>query len=153
MAASTLPRQLPGARYSPGVMTAPSTPLTGTPESSLGPSKRRGPIYGSPAVAEVPGTPLTVYIGSYDSRLYALDAASGKKLWDYDVGGPVPGTATVIGHTVYTSSFKTVESVGIDVLSHRKTFSFDSPGYTPMISDGRNLFLIGYFTVHGFRPG
>lgn len=112
-----------------------------------------GPIYGSPAVAEVPGTPLTVYIGSYDSRLYALDAASGKKLWDYDVGGPVPGTATVIGHTVYTSSFKTVESVGIDVLSHRKTFSFDSPGYTPMISDGRNLFLIGYFTVHGFRPG
>lgn len=110
------------------------------------------PVYGSPAVAQVPGTAPTVYIGSYDSHLYALNAKTGKKEWRFDVGGPVPGTATVIGRTVYTSSFKTGKSIGIDVHTHRKGFSFDSPGYTPMISDGRNLYLVGYFTLHALRP-
>lgn len=114
--------------------------------------KTSGDIYGSPALAKVAGTPLTIYIGSYDSNLYALNAVSGKEEWSHDVGGPVPGTATVVGRTVYTSSFKTGKSIGVDVLSHKETFSYDSPGYTPMISDGRNLYLIGYFTLHGFVP-
>lgn len=111
-----------------------------------------GDVYGSPAVGQVKGTPPTVYIGSYDSNLYALNAKTGKQEWKYRVGGPVPGTATVIGHTVYTSNFKTAESIGIDVLTHKKTFSFPSPGYTPMVSDGRNLYLVGYFSFHGFEP-
>ena len=43
-------------------------------------------------------------------------------------------------------------TIGIDVLTHKKTFSFPSPGYTPMVSDGRNLYLVGYFSFHGFEP-
>jgi outer membrane protein assembly factor BamB len=109
-------------------------------------------VYGSPAVAEVPGAPPSVYIGSYDEHFYALDARSGKQRWRYDVGGPVPGTATVIGHTVYTSSFKTRRSIGIDVRSHRKTFQLDQAGYTPMVSDGRRLYLIGYYELIGLDP-
>jgi len=109
-------------------------------------------IYGSPAVAQVPGTPPSVYIGSYDEHFYALDARSGRRRWRFDVGGPVPGTAVVIGHTVYTSSFKTRETVGIDVRSHRKTFSLREAGYTPVVSDGRRLFAIGYFELVGLEP-
>jgi outer membrane protein assembly factor BamB len=110
-------------------------------------------VYGSPAVADVPGTPgPTVYIGSYDKHLYAIDALSGKLRWRYDVGGGIPGTAVVIGHTVYTSSFSTGKSIGIDVLSHKKVFSYGSPGYTPMISDGQSLYLVGYYSVHRFEP-
>ncbi|HKT82890.1 MAG TPA: PQQ-binding-like beta-propeller repeat protein [Solirubrobacterales bacterium] len=109
-------------------------------------------VYGSPAVAKVPGTPPSVYIGSYDEHFYALDARSGKQRWRYDVGGPVPGTATVIGHTVYTSSFKTREAIGIDVRTHRKTFQLDQAGYTPMVSDGRRLYLIGYYELIGLDP-
>lgn len=110
-------------------------------------------VYGSPAVADVPGTPgSTVYIGSYDKHLYAIDALSGKLRWRYDVGGGVPGTAVVIGHTVYTSSFSTGKTIGIDVLTHKKVFSYGSPGYTPMISDGESLFLVGYYSVHRFDP-
>jgi outer membrane protein assembly factor BamB len=109
-------------------------------------------IYGSPAVAEVPGTPPTVYIGSYNEHLYALDARSGRQRWRFAVGGPVPGTATVIGHTVYTSSFKTDRTIGIDVRTRKKTFEQRQAGYTPVVSDGRRLFLIGYFELIGLQP-
>ncbi|HKB49827.1 MAG TPA: PQQ-binding-like beta-propeller repeat protein [Solirubrobacterales bacterium] len=109
-------------------------------------------IYGSPAVAHVPGTPPSVYIGSYDEHFYALDALSGKQRWRFDVGGPVPGTAVVIGHTVYTSSFKTREAIGIDVRTHRKTFSLRQAGYTPVVSDGRRLYVVGYFGLIGLKP-
>ena len=109
-------------------------------------------VYGSPAVAKVPGTPPSVYIGSYDEHFYALNALTGRQEWRYPVGGPVPGTATVIGHTAYTSSFKTNESIGIDVRTHRKTFELKQAGYTPMVSDGRRLYLIGYYELIGLQP-
>jgi outer membrane protein assembly factor BamB len=109
-------------------------------------------VYGSPAVAKVPGTPPSVYIGSYDEHFYALNALTGRQEWRYDIGGPVPGTATVIGHTVYTSSFKTREAIGIDVRTHRKTFQLRQAGYTPMVSDGRRLYLISYYSLIGLRP-
>ncbi len=109
-------------------------------------------VYGSPAVAQVPGTRPTVYIGAENGRFYALDAATGKQEWHYDVGGPIPGTATVIGHTVYTSSFKTRDAIGIDALTHKKTFELRQAGYTPVISDGRRLYLIGYYDLIGLEP-
>jgi outer membrane protein assembly factor BamB len=111
-----------------------------------------GAVYGSPAVAQVPGTPPTVYIGSENGRFFALDARTGKVRWTYDVGGPVEGTATVIGHTVYVASFVTKKTIGIDVRTHKKDFEIDQSGYTPMISDGRRLILVGYYTVIGLEP-
>jgi outer membrane protein assembly factor BamB len=109
-------------------------------------------VYGSPAVAQVPGTPPTVYIGAENGTFYALDARTGKVEWTYDVGGPVPGTATVIGHTVYVSSFQTKKTIGIDVRTHKRDFKIDQAGYTPMISDGHRLILVGYYTVIGLEP-
>jgi outer membrane protein assembly factor BamB len=111
-----------------------------------------GPVYGSPALAEVPGTPATVYIGAENGRFYALDAATGKPRWHYDVGGPIPGTATVIGRTVYTSSFKTGRTIGLDAVTHKKTFELKQAGYTPMVSDGRRLYLTGYYVLVGLEP-
>jgi outer membrane protein assembly factor BamB len=109
-------------------------------------------VYGSPAVAQVPGTPPTVYIGSENGTFYALAARTGKVLWTYDIHGPVPGTATVIGHTVYVSSFTTKKTIGIDVLTHKKDFEIEQAGYTPVVSDGRRLILVGYYTVIGLQP-
>ena len=111
-----------------------------------------GAVYGSPAVAQVPGTPPTVYIGSEDGRFFALDARTGKVRWTYDIGGPVPGTATVIGHTVYVSTFKGPKTIGIDVRTHKKNFQIKQAGYTPVVSDGRRVILVGYFTVIGLEP-
>jgi outer membrane protein assembly factor BamB len=111
-----------------------------------------GAVYGSPAVARVPGTRPTVYIGSENGTFYALDAVTGKVRWSHSIGGPIPGTATVIGHTVYTSSFKTQNTVGFDVKTHKKTFQIHQAGYTPMVSDGRRLYLISYYSLIGLVP-
>jgi outer membrane protein assembly factor BamB len=111
-----------------------------------------GGVYGSPAVARVPGTPPTVYIGAENGRFFALDARTGKERWHRDVGGPIPGTASVIGHTVYTSSFKTEETSGFDVRTHKRTFHMKESGYTPMVSDGKRLFLVGYYDLIGLDP-
>jgi outer membrane protein assembly factor BamB len=108
-------------------------------------------VYGSPALADVPGTKPSVYIGAENGTLYALEAQTGKKDWSYDVGGPIPGTAAVIGHTVYTSSFKTNTTTGIDTGTHRKTFAIEQAGYTPVVSDGKRLYLVGYFTLIGLE--
>jgi outer membrane protein assembly factor BamB len=108
--------------------------------------------YGSPALARVPGTPPSVYIGADNGRLFALDARDGRPRWRYEVGGPIPGTASVIGHTVYTSSFRTGETLGIDALTHKRTFRLRQAGYTPVVSDGRRLYLIGYFVLVGLQP-
>ncbi|MBS1890330.1 MAG: PQQ-like beta-propeller repeat protein [Actinobacteria bacterium] len=112
-------------------------------------------VYGSPAVAKVPGTPATVYIGSENGRLYALRASNGDERWHADVGGPIPGTASVIGNTVFSSSFKTRQSVGYDVHTHKRDFTLHSAGYSPVVSDGHRLYVVGYYTFYGLEelPG
>jgi len=46
----------------------------------------------------------TVYIGSDDGKLYALDAATGHSRWSYLTGGPVESSPVVAGGTVYIGS-------------------------------------------------
>ena len=116
-------------------------------------SKQTGaPIIGSPAVAKVPGTPLSVYIGGYDGSLYAFEAVGGRQRWRYRVGGPIPGTPTVVGTTVYTSSFRTQEADGVDAKTGKRIWRFAAPGYTPMISDGVHLYLTGYESLRALEP-
>ena len=45
----------------------------------------------------------TVYVGSDDHKVYALDAATGHLRWTYTTGGAVSGPA-VAGGTVYVGS-------------------------------------------------
>lgn len=57
---------------------------------------------------ELRGSPTyhdgTVYVGSYDKRLYALDAGSGKLKWKYKSDGGIPGKAEVFENNVYFGS-------------------------------------------------
>ncbi len=108
------------------------------------------PIYGSPAVASIQGAGPTVFTGSYDHRLYALDATTGKRLWAHDVGGQIPGTPTVVGDTVYTSSFQTKKTTGLDAGTGKPTFTWGSAGYEPLVSDGDHVYLSGFQTIWAF---
>ena len=51
-----------------------------------------------------------------------------------------------------SESFETRDAIGIDVYTHKKTFQLHSAGYTPAVSDGRHLYLVGYFSVIGLEP-
>ena len=58
-------------------------------------------VYSSPAI----GADGTVYIGSMDNKVYALDGATGIKKWEFETGGWV-GSSPTIGPdgTVYIGS-------------------------------------------------
>jgi RNA polymerase sigma factor (sigma-70 family) len=69
-----------------------------------------GPIRSSPLVV---GT--TVYVGSADRFLRALDAASGKELWRFETGGSVSSSPCFADGVVYVASRdRYVYAVGAD---------------------------------------
>jgi outer membrane protein assembly factor BamB len=109
-------------------------------------------VYASPAVADVPGVGPTVYIGSYDGNEYAYDATSGSERWSHSGGGRIDGSATVLGKIVYYSSLGSNTTVGLDVRSGRRVFSFPDGEFTPVIADGKVVFLIGYSTIYQLVP-
>ncbi|UJA21166.1 PQQ-binding-like beta-propeller repeat protein [Thermoleophilia bacterium SCSIO 60948] len=111
----------------------------------------KSPIYGSPSITTVDGLGETVYIGNYAGKLLALDAKTGKQRWSYDVGGQIPGSPTIVGDAVFTSSFDTKKTTGLDLETGRKIFSWGSAGYDPVISDGEKAFLTGFQTVWAFE--
>ena len=44
------------------------------------------------------------------------------------------------------------KSVGFDVHTRKRDFLLDSAGYTPVISDGRHLYVAGYYTFFALAP-
>ena len=112
-----------------------------------------GYVYASPAVADVPRVGPTVYIGSYDGTLYAYDATSGGVRWTHSGGGRIDGSATVVGKVVYYSSLGSNTTAGLDMRSGRQVFSFPDGEFTPVITDGKVIFLIGYATIYQMLPG
>ena len=109
-------------------------------------------VYASPAVADVPGVGPTVYIGSYDGNLYAYDANSGSVRWSHGGGGRIDGSATVLGKLVYYSSLGSNTTTGLDLRTGRQMFSFPDGEFSPVITDGKAVFLIGYSTIYQMLP-
>jgi outer membrane protein assembly factor BamB len=109
-------------------------------------------VYASPAVANVWGVGPTVYIGSYDGHLYAYSAGSGAVRWSHGGGGKIDGSATVLGNVVYYSSLGSNTTTGLDLRSGRQVFSFHDGEFTPVITDGKVVFLIGYATIYQMLP-
>ncbi len=63
-------------------------------------------MYASPAVAN-----NTVYIGSNDGNLYALDANTGSVHWSVSTGAQVRGAAVANGVVYFTSANQTFYAV------------------------------------------
>lgn len=122
----------------------------------------------------------TLYVGTDTAKLLAIDIADGSVRWSFSAPGrsnrapptttggsssptirgrpthstppPARRSGAPTRHTVYTSSFKTRKTVGIDVRNRRRVFFLHQAGYTPMVSDGPHLYLIGYYTVFALEP-
>jgi outer membrane protein assembly factor BamB len=46
-----------------------------------------------------------VYVGSYDHKIYALNASNGNPLWNYTTGGAVASSPAVAGGVVFVGSY------------------------------------------------
>lgn len=58
-----------------------------------------GEVRSSPAVVDG-----TVYIGSNDGSLYAIDLVTGQQKWTFETGGPVVSSPAVLNDSVYVGS-------------------------------------------------
>ena len=111
-----------------------------------------GYVYSGPAVTSSKRTPPTVFIGSFDSTIYALNAKTGGIRWSQPMGGQVIGSATVLGETVYMAEFTNTTTLGFDVKTGRRVFRYKTGTYTPVISDGRRIYLTGYSSLNALEP-
>jgi outer membrane protein assembly factor BamB len=105
-----------------------------------------GYVYGSPAVWQ-----HRVFVGSYDHYFYALDAATGSLLWKFKTGGPISGSATVIDGVVYFATFDH-HTYALDARTGKLLWTFRHGRYTPVVTDGKRLYLLGFSIIYGLAP-
>jgi eukaryotic-like serine/threonine-protein kinase len=97
------------------------------------PFKTEGKIWSSPTVNQG-----TVYIGSFDKKLYALDAATGGKKWEFLAGGAVIASPVIDGGTAYFGSFNR-SFYAVDASSGDLKWTFEArQGFwaSPVVSGG-----------------
>jgi outer membrane protein assembly factor BamB len=111
-----------------------------------------GYAYSGPAVASTRHSPPTVYIGSFDGNVYALDAKDGSLRWSQDAGGQIIGSLSAVGEIVYAAEFTGETTSGYMMRSGKRVFRYPRGTYTPVVSDGRRIYLTGYSSVTALQP-
>ncbi len=111
-----------------------------------------GYVYSSPVVANTRHTAPTVYIGSFDGNVYAINAKDGSLRWERSAGGQVVGSLAAVGDIVYVSEFTNKTTTGFMMRSGRRVWRYPKGTYTPVISDGRRLYLTGYSSITALQP-
>jgi outer membrane protein assembly factor BamB len=111
-----------------------------------------GYAYSGPAVARTRHTGPTVYIGSFDGNVYALNAKSGEPRWIRSAGGSVIGSLTAVGEIVYAAEFDGTSTTGYTMKGGHPVFHYPRGTYTPVVSDGRRIYLVGYSSITALQP-
>src|SRR3954447_20910411 len=111
-----------------------------------------GYVYASPSVATVPKLGPTVFMGDFSGNFYALDAKDGSVDWHRSEGGKVFGASTIVGRVVYYSNLGRKDTSGVDVRNGNRVWSYHRGAYSPVISDGKRIYLTTYSTVYSFVP-
>ncbi len=105
------------------------------------------PIVGGPVV-----TAGSLYFGGSDGRVYALDAATGDLEWEFETGGKIWSTPSVVGDTLYIGSFDK-KIYALDTTDGSQKWEYETEGTivaTPLVRDGtvyvgsfdRNLYAL-----------
>jgi outer membrane protein assembly factor BamB len=111
-----------------------------------------GYVYASPSVATVPKLGPTVFMGDFSGNFYALDAKDGSVDWHRSEGGKVFGASTIVGDVVYYSNLGRKDTSGLDVRTGKRVWKYHLGAFSPVISDGKRLYLTTYATVYAFVP-
>jgi outer membrane protein assembly factor BamB len=105
-----------------------------------------GYVYGSPAVWSG-----RVFVGSYDRNFYAFDAATGALLWKFHANGPISGSATVVAGVVYFATLAR-RTYGLDARTGKQLWTYPDGAFTPVVTDGHKLYVVGWGKVYAFSP-
>jgi outer membrane protein assembly factor BamB len=105
-----------------------------------------GFVYGSPAVWQ-----HRVFVGSYSHTFYALDAATGAVLWKFHANGPISGSASVVDGVVYFATL-TRRTYGLDARTGKQIWTLPDGAFTPVVTDGQRLYVVGWAKVYAFSP-
>ncbi len=111
-----------------------------------------GYAYSGPTVASTKHSPPTVFIGSFDGNIYALGAKNGNLRWSRDAGGQVIGSLSAVGDIVYVAEFTNKTTSGFMMRSGKRVFRYPKGTYSPVISDGRRIYLTGYSSITALQP-
>jgi outer membrane protein assembly factor BamB len=111
-----------------------------------------GYAYSGPTVANTRHSPPTVFIGSFDGNVYALGAKDGNLRWSRSAGGQVIGSLSAVGDIVYAAEFSGGSTSGFMMRSGKRVFQYPYGTYTPVISDGRRIYLTGYSSITALEP-
>ncbi|WP_276260576.1 PQQ-binding-like beta-propeller repeat protein [Haloglomus litoreum] len=90
-------------------------------------------VYSSPTVADG-----TVYVGSYDNSVHALDASTGNEEWSYSTGDDIRSSPTVADGTVYVASYDN-SVYALDASTGNEEWSYSTGSYvrsSPTVVDG-----------------
>jgi outer membrane protein assembly factor BamB len=100
------------------------------------------PIVYSPVVADG-----TVFVGTRDGTVYAVDTESGTQEWSGDLGTFVRGSPAVVGGTVFvvavTTATESSSLYALDAASGTERWAFEGPTYAPTIAGG-TVYVFGY---------
>jgi outer membrane protein assembly factor BamB len=111
-----------------------------------------GYVYSGPTVANTQHSPPTVFIGSFDGNVYAIGAKNGNLRWSRSAGGQVIGSLSAVGDIVYVAEFTGKTTSGLMMRSGRRVFRYSKGTYSPVISDGRRIYLTGYSSITALQP-
>jgi serine/threonine-protein kinase len=96
----------------------------------------------------------TVYIGSDDHKVYALDAATGHPRWTYTTGDWVVSGPAVAGSTVYIGS-DDHKVYALDAATGHPRWTYTTGGLvypsSPAVAGG--TVYIGEYSVYAFTLG
>ena len=91
-----------------------------------------------------------MYVGCRDAHVYALDAATGRKKWDYPTSKSwVNGTPAVRDGVVYVGTSDSSRFMALDAKTGRLRFNFDAKSY--IFSSAALAGDLAYFGTHNGR--
>jgi outer membrane protein assembly factor BamB len=88
-----------------------------------------------------------VYIGDYAGNFNALGLHTGRRIWRAKLG-PILGSATVMAGYVYISTLRPSRTYAFNALSGKRIWSFKDGQYSPLVADGKSVWLAGAQAIH-----
>ena len=62
------------------------------------------------------------------------------------------GSLSAVGEIVYAAEFTNGSTDGFAMKTGRRVFHYKTGTYTPVISDGRRIYLVGYSSINALQP-